>query len=274
MKNIIIGNGKVSNIIRNESDLIVSHEDIEITNYDSIKKYFSTKNISEYESIINTAAKINLEWCQDNKKDAYHVNTSGVINLLEFCKLYNKKFVQISSGCIFDGNEKEVCEVDQATPSVWYTYTKTWADEIIKNYGYENYLILRPRQLISSKKNNTNMLTKFLSMDAINAIDENNSITCIEDFKEMIQHLLQNNCCGIYNCVNEGYLTPYQIALSLKDKLKPNMIVNKISYKEFLKTLVNKRVNTIMSINKLVQSGYQPRNATVALNWCIENYHE
>jgi dTDP-4-dehydrorhamnose reductase len=274
MKNIIIGNGKVSNIIRNESDLIVSHEDIEITNYDSIKKYFSTKNISEYESIINTAAKINLEWCQDNKKDAYHVNTSGVINLLEFCKLYNKKFVQISSGCIFDGNEKEVCEVDQTTPSAWYTYTKTWADEIIKNYGYENYLILRPRQLISSKKNNTNVLTKFLSMDAINAIDENNSITCIEDFKEMIKHLLQNNCCGIYNCVNEGYLTPYQIALSLKDKLKPSMIVNKISYKEFLKTLVNKRVNTIMSINKLVQSGYQPRNATVALNWCIENYHE
>jgi dTDP-4-dehydrorhamnose reductase len=270
---IIIGNGKVSNIIKKDDDIILSHSDIEISNMKSVWNILKHFKNSKDLSIVNTAAKINLEWCEENKHEAYNVNTFGAINLLEASSRLEAKFVQISSGCIYDGNQKVISEADAPTPAAWYTKTKTWADEAISNFGYNNYLILRPRQLISSKSNKTNMLTKFLSFDSIAAIDEQNSLTCIEDLSKMIDFLIENAHTGIYNCANEGTTSPYEIAIALQ-KIKPSLKVSKVLYDDYLKTLKVRRVNTILSVDKLTSLGYQNRSAQSALEWCIGNYHE
>ena len=184
------------------------------------------------------------------------------------------KLVHISSGCLFDGNSFIACEETVTTPGVWYTWTKNWADEIIQNYGYENYLILRPRQLISKVAHPTNMLTKFSKMKTIPAICEPNSITCIEDLREMIDHLLYVDAKGIYNCANEGSVTPYEIATGVKKFINQNIAVTKIKYQELLEILPNRRVNTLLDIRKLKSTGYDPRSATNALKWCLINYEK
>lgn len=271
MQRLILGDGKVSKIIRTTSDEILSHRDFDITDQRQVLDVVSR---SSADVVINAVAKTNLEWCQDNKNECYEVNTRGAMNVLNACAESGKKLVHISSGCLFDGNERITTETSPASPAVWYTWTKLWADQIIENHGYENYLILRPRQLVSAKAHPTNLLTKFCSLKKINAIDDDNSITCIEDFGRMIDHLLNVDARGIYNCANTGVVSPYWIAKVLQGTLASHLEVNRVDYGDFLKTLKNKRVNTILATDKLESTGYVNRSAKDAIMWCINNYAE
>ena len=266
---LIFGKGKVSSVISKKDDIVLSRVDCDISDIDSVIR---TLRDSSADTIINCAAKTNLEYCQKNKIESFRSNSLGAMNLIESCSEFGKKLVHISSGCLFDGNSFISDENTKATPAVWYTWTKTWADEIIQNHGYENYLILRPRQLISKTPHQSNMITKFAAMSQIPAIDEPNSLTCIEDFGEMIDHLILNDEKGIFNCCNTGTITPYDIAVRIKETINYSLSVKKISYSDLLDILPNKRVNTILSCKKLIETGYSPRSASSALDWCLENY--
>jgi len=269
---VIIGNGKVANILKNDSDVVLSHSDIEIQHSEEI--HSALRRFQKGTVVINTAAKINLEWCEKNTREAEEVNTWGALNVAAVCDALNLPLVHISSGCIFDG--EETCHVyteeDKPTPASWYACTKAKADEILLSKGYSRLLIVRPRQLISVVPNFTNMLTKFASLGSGEFIDTPNSVTCIEDMKEMIDHLVEKGCTGIYNLANTGYLSPYEIALHVKSRVSPSLRVSRISYQGYLKKLSVKRVNTLLSVDKLIATGYTPRSASEALDWCLDNY--
>jgi len=266
---LIFGKGKVSNIIAEKSDVVLSRSECDVSSMDNIRESLDR---FEPDIVVNCAAKTNLEYCQDNKHIAYESNVCGAINLLRCSQEREIKLVHISSGCLFDGNHSIADENTKCSPAVWYTWTKLWADEYILNSGYKNFLILRPRQLISKTPHPTNLITKFMSLDYIPAIDEPNSVTCIEDFKEMIDHLLKVGATGIFNCSNTGAISPHEIAMGIQEILKPSLFIKKISYEKLLEILPNKRVNTLLSCNKLINTGYTPRSAREALRWCLVNY--
>jgi dTDP-4-dehydrorhamnose reductase len=269
VKRLIFGKGKVSKIISGKTDTVLSRDECDISCIDQVLRSINEVRPS---IVINCAAKTNLENCQEDKVSAFSSNTVGVLNVLRACSDNNIKLVHVSSGCLFDGNSTVSTELSSPTPAVWYTWTKTWADQIIQNFGYDNFLILRPRQLISKVPHPTNMITKFSNMSHIPAIDEANSLTCIEDFKEMIDHLISQDERGIFNCCNTGTITPYEIAQKIKETINPDLVVETSTYEDLLDILPNRRVNTILSCDKLIKTGYNPRSAKEALLWCIENY--
>jgi len=269
LKILILGKGKVSNIIKKNGDIVLSKKECNISDYGN--SFDTIKTVSP-DIIINCAAKTNLEYCQIEKLETFKSNTLGVMNLINICSDLNKKLVHISSGCLFDGNDFISSEETLPSPAVWYTWTKKWADEIIQNHGYSNYLILRPRQLISRVPHKSNMITKFSKMVHLPAIDEPNSLTCIEDFSEMINHLLLNKLTGVFNCCNTGVVSPYTIALMIKKYINPGLNVSKVQYNDLLSMLPNRRVNTILSCEKLIKTGYKPRSAISALEWCVKGY--
>jgi dTDP-4-dehydrorhamnose reductase len=88
----------------------------------------------------------------------------------------------------------------------------------------------------------------------------------------MIDHLLEVSATGIFNCCNSGTVTPYEIGMAIKNYIKNDLRVEEISYADLLKKLPNKRVNTILSNEKLIATGYEPRRASAALEWCVKNY--
>lgn len=269
---VIIGSGKVANIIKNHDDIILPHSVIEITNPVSVEKQLS--NFPMGTIVVNTAAKINLEWCEMYKDTAHFVNVIGAVNVGRTCQKLGHHLVHVSSGCIFDGMETEKIydENDVPTPAAWYAETKAEADQKLMSLGYEKITIVRPRQLISPVPNPTNMLTKFIGLKEGEFIDSNNSITCIEDMKEMIEHLIAGNHYGIYNLANVGWSSPYKIALKIKESVCPDLKVSKISYEDHLKKIKVKRVNTLLNIDKLISTGYTPRHVDIALEWCLKNY--
>ena len=270
---VFIGSGKVATVLRKVNDVIVSHKEIEVKDIRTVSEVLS--RFPKGSVIVNTASKINLEWCEKNKEESFNVNTKGALNVAEVCASLGHHLVHISSGCIFDGmeSEHEYTEEDEPTPAAWYTKTKTEADKSIVKLGYDKFTIVRPRQLVSSVPNPTNMLTKFLNLGGGTFIQSKNSMTCIEDMGEMIDNLIEKKCYGIYNVANTGWISPYQIASVLKDKIDPNLKVSSTSYEDYVGTLEVKRVNTLLNVNKYIRdTGHTPRSAIEALNWCVDNY--
>lgn len=270
---VIVGNGKVANILKKDGDTVLSHSDIEVTEQESVDA--ALKQFPPGTVIINTTGKINLEWCEENPIEAYDVNTNGARQVAITCNKLNLKMVHISSGCIFDGMETEhvFTEEDVPSPSAWYTKTKARADELVEE-ACSNSLIIRPRQLISHVANPTNMLTKFMNIKSGSFISSKNSITCIEDMALAIDHLLDGGHTGIFNVANTGWLSPLNIAVALNDKFSLGMHINSVSYQDYLKQIKVKRVNTLLSVDKLISTGFTPRSAQEALDWCIDNYME
>ncbi len=274
---IIIGNGKVTQQIRKNDDVVLSHKDIEIKNSPlNLVKVLARAAAGRLpEAVINTAALINLEQCEANKEECYAVNTLGALNVALACDALGYKLVHISSGCVFDGmgTEKRYTEDDVPTPASFYAESKALADAYILNANLDiPVLILRPRQLVCATPNKTNLISKFLAVpQPARFIESANSITSLEDFSKMIDHLLSVNATGIYNTANEGTISPYQIAVKLT-KLNPNLNPQPVDYQEYLDSISVKRVNTCLCIDKLKASGFHPRTATEVIDWCVENY--
>jgi dTDP-4-dehydrorhamnose reductase len=233
---IIIGNGKLAQQLKKTDDIVLSHKEIEICDeplklVKVLKHAYDNALIARDNDIsnvvvINTAALINLEYCEHNKEECYAVNTLGALNVARACDALGWKLVHISSGCVFDGmgTGKEYSETDEPTPASFYAVSKAEADKMILNANLTiPILILRPRQLVSAIPYKTNLLTKFLSVpQPARFIESANSITCIENFCDMVDHLLNVNATGIFNCANQGTISPYEIAVKLT-KLNPNL---------------------------------------------------
>lgn len=274
---IIIGNGKVAQRIKRSGDVVLSHSDIEIRDESLQLVKVLTKAAGNVvpEAVINTAALIDLDYCETHKEECYAVNTIGAVNIAKACDALGWKLVHISSGCVFDGmgSSKAYTEEDDPTPASFYAVSKAEADRMLLNSDFSiPILILRPRQLVSAVPNKTNMLTKFLAVpQPARFITSPNSITCLENFAEMIDHLLVINAIGVYNCANEGTISPYEIAEKLT-KLNPELNPQPIEYQKYLDSIKVKRVNTVLNIDKLKASGYHPRTAAAVIDWCVENY--
>ncbi|MDO8435539.1 MAG: sugar nucleotide-binding protein [bacterium] len=209
--------------------------------------------------VINAAAKTNIDWCEDNKQEAFAVNTLGAINAADAAKTSGAFFVQISSGCVQEstsGNDPR-SEADPADPACFYSWTKVFADEMLLHRlqkGTQQVLILRPRQLLSAIPHPRNILAKFLTYNKF--IDTDNSYTVIEDFVPVALGMIEKRMMGLYNTTNEGYLTPYKVALILKEYTKPEMQFEKITREVFDQTVRNKRVDCVLSTDKLKAAGF------------------
>mgnify|MGYP001580356842 CR=1 FL=1 len=203
--------------------------------------------------VINTAAKTNLEWCVQNKLAAFNVNVLGANNIAQICDQEGIYLIHLSSGCILASIDEEDAkkEDDPPHPTSYYSWTKVWAENLIgfkKSPGFK-YLILRPRQPISSQINYKNMLLKLLTFTKF--VDTPNSGTVLEDLMDWTTQLIKKRTNGTLHVSNSGWSTPYQIGLLLKKHIFPDLPVNKITKQELGKLTPEIRIDTVLDVTKL-----------------------
>ena len=268
----ILGAGKVAQTIRQPGDLVFGHGAFDVIDPDSI--YELLVELPRGSAVINTVAKINLEWCEENRGAAQLVNFVGAQNVLRACRALDLHLVHLSSGCIFDGGKSRrvYSEADIPTPACVYARTKAEADLWLLAQGYPKLTIARPRQLFSAVPNPTNMITKFSAMSEGRFIQEPQSATCIEDLGSMLSHLINGQHYGVFNCVNTGTITPWDMATVIRYELAPKLKVEAIDYDEYVSSLKVRRVNTLLSSARLEQTGFFARDVKDAFRWAIENY--
>ena len=259
MKILIFGNGQVGNLynnyFKNNANDLVSGFESQIAKADITDKAQIEEVILEFgpNVVINTAAKTNLEWCSQNKLEAFNVNVLGADNIAQVCDKRDIYFIHFSSGCIFESkNESDVKTEDSIpNPAAYYSFTKVWAEQIIqfdKNPDFK-FLILRPRQPVSSEVNYKNMLVKFLTFTKF--VDTPNTGTVLEDMLDWTAEIIKKQPIGTLNLANEGWTTPYKIAELLRKHVLPELPIELITKEELDKLTPNRRVDTILDVSKL-----------------------
>jgi dTDP-4-dehydrorhamnose reductase len=254
---LIFGNGQMGNMYKDYFS--AKGRAVEIAKADITRTEEIEKSIADFSPtvVINTAAWTNLEKCEKDKPGCFNANVLGAYNIARICDQKNIYFIHLSSGCIFESKDENDLkkEDDLPAPAVFYSYTKVWAEQMIKyrkSPGFR-WLILRPRQPVSALVSAKNMLVKFLTFTKY--IDTPNTGTVLEDLMDWTYELIKIKPVGIVHVANEGWTTPYEMALMLKKHVLPGLNIEKISKEELNRLTPNRRVDTVLNVDKLKSFG-------------------
>lgn len=269
MKVLIFGKGQIGAAYKEFFDARAGEWQAEYADGVDIRDAFAVGEALDREKpdvALNAAAKTNIDWCEENNLECFAVNTLGADTVGRECQKRGVYLVHISSGCVQESKTAlEVrTEEDALNPLCFYAWTKVWAENLLgdrlQGRGSASdvekplrVLILRPRQLLSSKPSPRNALVKMLTYTKF--IDTPNSCTVVEDLMRATGELVDRGATGVYNVANPGVTTPYAIAQVLRDRMKPEMNFEKISKEELNRMTLARRIDCVLSMKKLESLG-------------------
>ena len=214
--------------------------------------------LEEFDVIVNCIAKSNTRFCEDNYKSAYFSNVEVPKRLNDFCLKSGKKYVHISTGCLYDINSQPQKETDFLVAHCNYTLTKWFAEKELEDN--EDCLILRPRLLFDDRNVPVNLLNKIYNFNKL--CNELDSITSISVLKTSILKLIEANASGVFNVACDGYTSMYEIAHELNFSRIEKTSIQEIRIQQGLHL-----VNNIMDISKL-KKYYTPPNILDEVKRC------
>lgn len=234
-KILIIGNGFVGSKL---TEHLKVNREFDVRQISELK-YFDPRSFANFlnstfssflpEYVINCVGYTgtpNVDGCESNKADAFHLNVTVPTTIADICNNYSAKLINISSGCVFDGYEKEFTESDEPNygltnpDSSWYSKTKHACELALKNYS--NAFNFRIRMPVTGNVNEPkNYLTKILKYN--NLINFVNSKTVVSDLLGFVSSFINRDKyvggfpAGNYNIVNPDPLDTKQIVSILDD---------------------------------------------------------
>lgn len=216
--------------------------------------------VDSFDVIINCAGKSQTRWCESNREnfmEALEANALLVKMLSDYCFFKGKRFVHISTGCLYSGEglkkEDGFLEAHCA-----YTVTK-WAGEMLCR---EDDLIVRPRLLFADFVHPKNFLCRLPKFKKF--IDEKNSYTSLKVLVDAIEILLKAGQKGVFNVACDGAASPLEIAKWLGIK-EPQVMTETDLHKQEGIYLVH----NVMDLGKLKQF-YQPPDLKTELLRCFQ----
>jgi len=76
------------------------------------------------DAIVHCAAATNVDWCEDNPKQAEAINVQASAVLAETASTLNARFVYVSTDSVFDGKRGDYVETDEPAPRNVYARSK------------------------------------------------------------------------------------------------------------------------------------------------------
>ncbi len=240
----------------------------------------TTQIINEYEPdvIINFAALIDLEYCEENKDDCYLTNTIAAIHLFNLAKDLDVPYVFISTAGIF-GNDKEFyTEEDTPYPLSAYGKSKYYTEQLLLNQKYEKYWIFRAGWMMGGgpakdkKFVNKIMQQIKLGVTQLNVVDDKLGVpTYTKDFAgSIMRHLQEDLPYGLYNMVSTGEASRYDTAVEINNFLGLGITVNKVDSDFFSQEYFAPRPYSEKLINKSLNDA--GRNYMRYWKECLHEY--
>ncbi len=225
-------------------------------------------NAEKPDVIINCAGKCgipNIDWCETHKIETIHSNVTGPLVLLEEClKFQNIQLVHLSSGCIYAGNNSGNGFTENDHPNYiqsYYSKSKAVVEDLLKDYPV---LILRIRMPFDGSVNARNLFMKLRNYTKL--ITTENSMTCLDDFVQVANQLIDKRAIGIYNVVNSGAISPYEIMNRYKAIIDSKASFAPIDESQLSKIVKSGRSNCKLSIHKIEDLGIKMRNVSDAVD--------
>lgn len=187
---------------------------------------------------INCAAYTAVDKAESEREKAFMINSEAVGILASACKILNTKLFHISTDYVFDGNSSKPLKEDDATnPINVYGESKLSGELLaLKNNG--DSIVIRTAWLYSSFGNNfvKTMIRLMKERDSINVVnDQIGSPTYAEDLATTILKIIASKkfVPGIYNYSNEGRISWFEFASSIKELIGSSCIVNPIRASQY-----------------------------------------
>lgn len=234
-------------------DSLVS--DVDITDLPAVRKELDEKKPKVVINAAGMTGRPNIDWCEEHKLETIAGNVTGPLNILQACEERKIYWVHLGSGCVFQGdgpNGKGFKEDDEANPPSFYSWTKYWADQILKHFPVLIVRLRLPIDIESSHRNLIDKLTKYSQV-----INAENSVTVIPDFLDAVKQLIEKKRTGIYHITNPGTIKPSEIMEHYKKIVNPKHQFKVIPDKELYKQKLAKaaRSNCILNTDKLQKEG-------------------
>jgi dTDP-4-dehydrorhamnose reductase len=179
------------------------------------------------QTVINASGftgRPNVDQAETEKELCWKLNVQSPIQINRTCDDLGIRYIHISSGCIYNGYNKEFMEEDKPNFGMFdYSsyYSKTKHEFELLSSDFDNK-ILRVRMPVSGINEPRNYLSKLLKYD--NLINFRNSKTYIPDLCKFVDALLDTkNWVGqdIYNVVNPN---PLNVSEIMKVFVKNNLV--------------------------------------------------
>lgn len=268
MKILILGNGYLAHHFHAFFRKISKLSFARINDFRDIDAELYVEHPDIVINCIGKTGKPNIDWCETHKEETNLSNLIVPLLIQRACTQRNIRMIHISTGCVYDGYDKHFTETDPSNyQDSYYSRTKYLCEQALKEF---NVLQLRIRMPIDSVPHPRNLLNKLLSYKEIISIE--NSITVVPDLMQAAKHLIETKETGIFNVVNTGSVTHWEI-LNIYNAYSPlKKEIATISMNALRKKIATSRSNCVLSNQKLRDAGFLMPNTIVSLNRQIKKY--
>jgi dTDP-4-dehydrorhamnose reductase len=188
---------------------------------------------------INCAAYTAVDKAESEKDLAFHINGEAVGYLAAACRVSGTRLIHISTDYVFDGlSAIPLKESDPTDPINTYGASKLAGEQQALQHNPDATLIVRTSWVYSEFGNNfvKTMIRLMKEKPAINVVsDQIGSPTYAADLAAAILHVIAAPTFvpGLYNYSNEGEISWYQFAASIRDLTHSTCTVNPIPTSQY-----------------------------------------
>ena len=186
--------------------------------------------------VINAAAYTQVDRCEEEREQAFQVNTAGVKNLALACKEIGTKLLHVSTDYVFDGKTKKPYrEGDAPNPLSVYGQSKAEGESAVQNI-LDDFIIVRTGGLYG--KGGPNFVNTIVKMaqerDELTVVnDQWVSPTYTVDLSKAIGTLVKLSPNGIFHVVNSGHCTWHEFACTIVEEIGSTSRVIPISSEHY-----------------------------------------
>jgi dTDP-4-dehydrorhamnose reductase len=212
--------------------------------------------------ILNCGAYTAVDKAESEKDLAFTVNHLAVQLIAKYTAENNSKLIHISTDYVFDGSSSVALNEEAETNPINIYGASKRAGEISCLKENPNAIIIRTSWVYSKFGNNfvKTMQRLMQEKESINVVnDQKGSPTYAADLSQAILDILesQNWVAGIYNYSNEGEISWYEFALSIKELGKYDCNIRGISSASYptpakrpeFSLLDKKKIKTIYNVD-------------------------
>ena len=246
MYNILVtgANGQLGSEIRELAESYPQYNffftdvaELDITNKEAIQLFVATNNIN---TIINCAAYTAVDKAESEPELANSINHLAVQHLAEIAKVYECKFIHISTDYIFDGtNYKPYNEADKPNSQSVYGLTKLNGELALQRINPANAIIIRTSWIYSKFGNNfvKTMLRLGNEREQLSVVtDQIGTPTFAADLAKIIVDILpkiKNEAVELFHYSNEGVCSWYDFAKAIFEFTDTNCKVYSITTAQY-----------------------------------------
>jgi dTDP-4-dehydrorhamnose reductase len=228
MKVLVTGaNGQLGTdlcrVLRDFELIPLTDKDIEISDMSSVKQAFSKYKA---DIIVNTAAYVRVDDCEDERDRAFSVNALGARNIAVVAQELGARLVHISTDYVFGGEAEprttHYTEFDTPVPLSIYGKSKLAGENLVRHFCLRHFVV-RTAGLFGvagSMGKGGNFIETMLRLarerDELRVVnDQVFSPTYTRDLAGKIVQLMTTDYYGIFHITNRGACSWYEFTTEI-----------------------------------------------------------